>query len=82
MADSSYTCFYCGSDAGLTEDGRCAHCGVLESQKDATPRGVPEDQIPATDAAREAAAEKGVPLDAVEGSGAGGRVTKSDVEGL
>lgn len=75
-------CFNCGLDEELTEDGRCKRCGVLQSQKDAAPVGVPEDQIPATEPAKELAEEKGVPLEQVEGSGSGGKILKSDVEDI
>lgn len=40
-----------------------------------------EDEIDATEPARKLAKEKGVSLADIEGSGEGGRILKSDVEG-
>ncbi len=63
-------------DHATSEDGGSAEGGAAAPEPKARQRG---DSRRATPVARRIAAEKGVDLGAVNGSGAGGKVTKEDV---
>jgi pyruvate dehydrogenase E2 component (dihydrolipoamide acetyltransferase) len=66
---------------GLTEEER-AHPGAMEPQP-AAARGAAEEEeerVKASPVARRFAHEQGVPLNDVQGTGPGGRITKEDVE--
>lgn len=53
---------------------------IAENTPGANPVTDDDGDVEATSAARELAAERGIDLSDVEGSGSGGKVTKSDVE--
>ncbi|HEX9016403.1 MAG TPA: dihydrolipoamide acetyltransferase family protein [Chloroflexota bacterium] len=70
-----------GSDTkGLTEEER-QHPPAMEAKpEEAQPSEAEQDRVKASPVARRFAQEQGIPLNDVQGTGPGGRITKEDVE--